>query len=107
MVISQHITSYPVSQGTMINFVACVADAEKAGTPFEGRWVSDVSHEEVEEAFRDFEPAVKSLLKVSLRADSFMSPSTKHLFLSVSKTPRDGRFMQQTNYHYPLVTELP
>ena len=64
----------------MINFVACVTDEMKAGTPFEGRWVSDVSHEEVEEAFRDFEPAVKSLLKVSLRADSLMSPRANICF---------------------------
>ena len=67
----------------MINFVGFVADEQKAGTPFKGRWVSDVSHEEVEEAFRDFEPAVKSLLKVSLLAESLMSPSIEHFFLSV------------------------
>lgn len=59
----EHVVSYPVSQGTQINVVAYVTDEEKAGTPFEGRWVSTVSHEEVQESFQDFEPAVKQLLE--------------------------------------------
>jgi salicylate hydroxylase len=61
----KHVVSYPVSQGTLINVVASVTDAEKAGTPFEDRWVSSVSHEEVQEPYQDFEPAVKNLLKCS------------------------------------------
>ncbi|OAX39284.1 FAD/NAD(P)-binding domain-containing protein [Rhizopogon vinicolor AM-OR11-026] len=58
----KHIVSYPISK-TLINVSAVVSDERKAGTPFEGRRVSDVSREEVEEAFQDFEPAVKNLLK--------------------------------------------
>ncbi|KAG1871764.1 hypothetical protein DFJ58DRAFT_762287 [Suillus subalutaceus] len=58
----KHIASYPVSQGTQINVAAYASDEQKAGTPFEGRWVSDVSLEEVEEAFQDFEPDAKRLL---------------------------------------------
>lgn len=46
--------------------MAYVTDEEKAGTPFEGHWVSTVSHEEVQKSFRDFEPAVKQLLEASL-----------------------------------------
>ncbi|KAG1737520.1 uncharacterized protein EDB91DRAFT_1249644 [Suillus paluster] len=61
----KHIVSYPVSQGTQINITAYVSDDQKAGTHFEGRWVSDVSLEEVEKAYEDFEPGVKSLLKCS------------------------------------------
>ncbi|KAG1737522.1 uncharacterized protein EDB91DRAFT_1249645 [Suillus paluster] len=61
----KHIVSYPVSQGTQINVAAFVADDQKAGTHFEGRWVSDVSLEEVEKAYEDFEPGAKSLLKCS------------------------------------------
>ncbi|OAX33431.1 FAD/NAD(P)-binding domain-containing protein [Rhizopogon vinicolor AM-OR11-026] len=57
----RHIFSYPVSQ--LINVVAFISDKKKAGTPFEGRWVSDVSREEVNEAFQNFEPAVKDLIK--------------------------------------------
>ncbi|KAG2131627.1 hypothetical protein DEU56DRAFT_452975 [Suillus clintonianus] len=57
------VVSYPVSQGTMINVVALVADEQKAGTPFEGHWVSDVSPEEVQEPYQDFEPDVRNLLK--------------------------------------------
>ena len=71
---SQHLVSYPVSKGTLINVVAVVSDEQKSGTPFEGRWVSDVTREEVEEAFQDFEPTVKSLLKVSYLADPVVPP---------------------------------
>ncbi|KAG1776546.1 hypothetical protein EV702DRAFT_1109364 [Suillus placidus] len=59
----KQVVSYPVSQGTLINVVASITDEEKAGTPFEGRWVSSVSHEEVQELYQDFEPTVKNLLK--------------------------------------------
>ncbi|KAG0703572.1 hypothetical protein DFH29DRAFT_916140 [Suillus ampliporus] len=59
----KRVISYPISQGTLINVVAIVTDEQKAGTPFEGRWVSDVSSEEVQELYQDFEPAVKNLLK--------------------------------------------
>jgi salicylate hydroxylase len=58
----KHIVSYPVSQGTQINIAAYVSDEQKSGTPFEGPWVSDVSLEEVEEAYQDFEPDAKRLL---------------------------------------------
>ncbi|KAJ8597074.1 hypothetical protein M405DRAFT_804412 [Rhizopogon salebrosus TDB-379] len=59
----KHIVSYPVSRGTMINVAAIISDKQKIGTPFEGRWVSEVSREEVEKAFQDFEPAARNLLK--------------------------------------------
>ncbi|KAG2130017.1 hypothetical protein BD769DRAFT_1666951 [Suillus cothurnatus] len=59
----KHIVSYPVSQGMHINIVAFVSDEQKVGTPFEGRWVSDVSPEELEKVYQDFEPDVKHLLK--------------------------------------------
>lgn len=58
----KHIVSYPVLQGTQINVAAYASDEQKAGTPFEGHWVSDVSLEEVEEAYQDFEPDAKRLL---------------------------------------------
>ncbi|KAG2366450.1 hypothetical protein BDR07DRAFT_1396005 [Suillus spraguei] len=61
----KHIISYPVSQGTQINVTAHVSDEQKAGTPFEGHWVSYVSLEEVEEAYQDFEPDAKRLLNCS------------------------------------------
>ncbi|KAG1818113.1 uncharacterized protein BJ212DRAFT_1446574 [Suillus subaureus] len=66
----KHIVSYPVSQGTQIN---------KAGTPFEGHWVSDVSLEEAEEAYQDFEPDAKHPLNV-IWAESFVLSSTHEYF---------------------------
>ncbi|KAG1719187.1 FAD/NAD(P)-binding domain-containing protein [Suillus lakei] len=59
----KHVVSYPVSGGTLINVAALVSDEQKAGTPFEGHWVSDVSNEEVQEPYQEFEPAVQNLLK--------------------------------------------
>lgn len=59
----KHIVSYSLAQGTQINIVAFVSDEQKAGTPFEGHWVADASPEELEEAYQDFEPDVKCLLK--------------------------------------------
>ncbi|OAX37524.1 hypothetical protein K503DRAFT_783560 [Rhizopogon vinicolor AM-OR11-026] len=50
-------------KGTLVNVVAFVTDRQKAGTPFEGHWVSDVSREEFEEAFQNFESAAKNLIK--------------------------------------------
>ncbi|KAG1734939.1 uncharacterized protein EDB91DRAFT_577444 [Suillus paluster] len=61
----KHIISYPVSEGRLLNVVAFVTKEQKPGTPFEGRWVSDVSNEELQEQYQDFEPAVKNLLKCS------------------------------------------
>jgi hypothetical protein len=76
----------------MINVAAFVSDKQKAGTPFEGRWVSEVSHEEIEKAYQDFEPAAKSLLKVSLRAGLNMRFPPTWIYCSASKTLRDGHF---------------
>lgn len=58
----KHVVSYPVSQGTQINVAVYVSDEQKAGTPFEGHWVSDSSLEEVEEVCQNFEPDVQRLL---------------------------------------------
>jgi salicylate hydroxylase len=89
--ISQHIISYPISQGTLINIVAYVSDEQNAGKPFEGRWVSGVSREELEEVYQDFEPAVKSFLKVRYSAKSLVPSSTnEHLFLVLRKPFKMG-----------------
>jgi len=57
-----------------------VSDKQKAGTPFEGQLVSDVSPEELDEAFHDFEPSAKSLLKVSPSDGSLMPFSIDEKF---------------------------
>jgi salicylate hydroxylase len=71
----------------MINVAAFVSDKQKAGTPFEGRWVSEVSREEIEKAYQDFEPAAKSLLKVSLRAGLNMRIPANLDFLQCFENP--------------------
>ncbi|KAG2134803.1 hypothetical protein DEU56DRAFT_913583 [Suillus clintonianus] len=61
----KNIITYPVAQGTQINVAAFVRDDQKAGTPFEGHWVTDVSCKELQELYQDFEPDVRNLLKCS------------------------------------------
>ncbi|KAH7915888.1 hypothetical protein BJ138DRAFT_1169596 [Hygrophoropsis aurantiaca] len=59
----KHIVSYPVMQGTLVNVAAFVLDPEKKNTHFEGHWVSDVSEEELQKAFDNFEPYSRQLLE--------------------------------------------
>ncbi|KAH7915880.1 hypothetical protein BJ138DRAFT_1109221 [Hygrophoropsis aurantiaca] len=58
----KNIVSYPVMQGTLVNVAATVLDPEKTNTQFEGHWVSDVSEEELQKAFDNFEPYSRQLL---------------------------------------------
>lgn len=81
---SQHIVSYPISHGTLINISAFVSDEQKAGTPFEGRWFSEVPLEEIEKEYQGFEPAARNLLKASLCAESLTLPSNDEFFPVVS-----------------------
>ena len=70
-ILLQHIVSYLTRERT--NISAVVADERKAGTPFEGHWVSNVALEEVEVILNLL---VKNILKVSLWAESFTPFST-------------------------------
>ncbi|TFK35840.1 salicylate hydroxylase [Crucibulum laeve] len=60
---SKHIVTYPISQGRLVNIVACYSQPEHEGTPLEGPAVSDVSIEEVISKYEDWEDEVTSLLK--------------------------------------------
>ncbi|OAX31983.1 FAD/NAD(P)-binding domain-containing protein [Rhizopogon vinicolor AM-OR11-026] len=77
----KHIFSYPVSQ--LIHVSAFISDNRKAGTPFEGRWVSDVPQEEVNEAFQNFEPAVKDLIKCCENPSRWAIHAVNELPLSI------------------------
>lgn len=56
--------TYPVSQGQLLNVVIFCHNHAAFGTPFEGRWVMDVSEEEVVDQFEDWEIRAKALAKV-------------------------------------------
>lgn len=71
--------------------MAYVSNERNAGKTFEGRWVSVVSREELEEVYQDFEPVVKDFLKVSYSAKPLMPSSTdEHLSLVLRKPSKMG-----------------
>ena len=66
----QHVVAYPVSRGTLINFIAFVT-VDEYGTTYSyrgrknnSRWVHDESTEYVVAQFAGWEPEVMALLKV-------------------------------------------
>ncbi|KIJ63596.1 hypothetical protein HYDPIDRAFT_92068 [Hydnomerulius pinastri MD-312] len=59
----QSIVTYPVANGTLVNFAAIIADPSLKGTPYEGHWVSDTTNEELVNAFEDFEPGARALFQ--------------------------------------------
>ncbi|KAF9239488.1 hypothetical protein BU15DRAFT_61992 [Melanogaster broomeanus] len=59
----KHIVAYPISQGQVLNLVIFCHDPDAFGTPFEGRWVVDVSEEEILGLYQDWEPRAKALVK--------------------------------------------
>ena len=60
----QHIVSYTIAQGKIVNVVAEVTDLEKENTPFEDEWVKPCPKKELLECFANWEPEVKVLLQV-------------------------------------------
>ncbi|KAH7883015.1 hypothetical protein F5I97DRAFT_1938890 [Phlebopus sp. FC_14] len=61
--LSQHIVCFPLHQAKRINVVAFDHNPSAVGKPFGGRWVTDVSQEELLETFDSFEPLVKAILQ--------------------------------------------
>ncbi|KAF8632801.1 hypothetical protein AX17_004756 [Amanita inopinata Kibby_2008] len=59
----KHIAVYPVSQGQLVNVVACVHDPSKEHTRYQGPPVCDVSREELLSMYKHWEPEVQALLE--------------------------------------------
>ena len=60
----QHVVSYSISQGTVVNVVALASDLAREGTVYDGPWVSPCSKEELLACYVGWEPEVKELLDV-------------------------------------------
>lgn len=60
----QHVVSYSISQGDIINVVTFDSDPKKYGDSYEGEWVSECLQEELLECYSGWEPEVEQLLKV-------------------------------------------
>ncbi|KAF9064305.1 FAD/NAD-P-binding domain-containing protein [Rhodocollybia butyracea] len=59
----KHIIAYPISSGTLINFLAFDTDPDGEGKEFQGKWVCDTPKEEVLNLYKGWEPCVQSLLE--------------------------------------------
>ena len=62
--ISQHIVSYGISKGTVVNVIAFVSCLEKEGAEWKNPWVEDCTREEFLHQFDGWEPEVRELIEV-------------------------------------------
>ncbi|KZT25301.1 FAD/NAD(P)-binding domain-containing protein [Neolentinus lepideus HHB14362 ss-1] len=60
---NKHIVAYPISQGRLINCVPFSTVVGGEGTTFNGKWVADVSTQEVIDCFSNFEEEAQALTK--------------------------------------------
>lgn len=78
----KHVVTYPISQGTLVNFVGFYTIPGAEGTTFTGKWVQDVPVEEVMACYAGFEPEVQALLKCFDKASAWAI----HILDSVPKS---------------------
>ncbi|KAF8553831.1 FAD/NAD(P)-binding domain-containing protein [Imleria badia] len=60
---NKHIVTYSISQGRLLNVVIFHHNCDAFGTPFEGRWVMDVSEKEIMDQFEGWEVPSEALAK--------------------------------------------
>ncbi|KAN0080154.1 hypothetical protein V8E55_009720 [Tylopilus felleus] len=76
---NKHMVVYPVSQGRLINVVIFLHNRGAFGTPFKGRWVVDVSEQEVLDQFEDWEVHCRALAKCVERPSRWALHSLRSL----------------------------
>jgi len=59
----KHIVTFPVSKGKLINVVIFLHNRDTFGSPFKGRWVTDVPEEEVVHLFEGWDIRAEALAK--------------------------------------------
>jgi len=60
----QHVVSYSISQGDIVNVVTFSSELEKHGQLYSGEWVTECEQKELLDCYRGWEPEVEQLLKV-------------------------------------------
>jgi hypothetical protein len=60
----QYVIAYPISRGTMINFVGFKSRHDLENTKFNGPWVSYPENSELVSIFKGWEPEVLALVEV-------------------------------------------
>ncbi|RPD61072.1 FAD/NAD(P)-binding domain-containing protein [Lentinus tigrinus ALCF2SS1-7] len=58
-----HIVIYQISGGKFLNFVAICRTPGGEGTPYPGKWVAEVSRDEILSKFLEWEPEVQQMLE--------------------------------------------
>ncbi|KAF8424451.1 FAD/NAD(P)-binding domain-containing protein [Boletus edulis BED1] len=81
----RNIVTYPIAKGTIINLAALTSNPSLTGTQYEGHWVSDATHDEVVEYFEDFEPDVRTLVKLCEKPSKWALHVVKPLPFCVRK----------------------
>lgn len=61
---TQHVVSYSISRGSIVNVVALASRPELEGTSYNGTWVVGCSKEELLQCFEGWEPEVMVMLEV-------------------------------------------
>ncbi|KAI0745659.1 FAD/NAD(P)-binding domain-containing protein [Earliella scabrosa] len=60
---TEHVVSYSISSGSIVNVVTFATQPHLYGTPYFGPWVTDCSPSEVQNCYAGWEPEVEELLK--------------------------------------------
>ncbi|KAF8558624.1 FAD/NAD(P)-binding domain-containing protein [Imleria badia] len=81
----RYLITYPLSKGSIINVVASVYDPRLIGTPYQGRWVSDATGDEVVGHFDDFEPDARAVIKLCEKPSKWALHVVKPLPFCVCK----------------------
>ena len=61
----QHVVTYPISSGRVLNVGLGVCCPGKEGVPYEGSWTRSATREEIVKHFSGWEPEVQEILKVN------------------------------------------
>lgn len=75
----QHVVSYSIAQGDIVNVITFDSHNDKAGTTYEGPWVTECQKDELLECYDGWEPEVRTLLEVS--ESSFLIAVVLFIFL--------------------------
>ena len=62
--LEQHVISYPVSPGQLINCIGFVTIPDGEGKTYPDKWVRDASREELLRQYEGWEPELQELLEV-------------------------------------------
>ncbi|TFY76984.1 hypothetical protein EWM64_g7028 [Hericium alpestre] len=87
----KHIIAYPISNGSMINFLAFYTVPDGEGMPFPGKWVEDAPKEEALAHYVGWEPDVQEILQ--------MHAMTPHVSAGAGQAMEDACMLGRLHAH--------